>query len=142
MCEYLNFSGTSTVLDQHVLSTYYRNPVKGIINTTIAIPQGELSLVSALDAILFSLLTKSIIGIAEIILSMQEGFQNMPRLWGSEVRPPGKVNNFSDGVKEGAKGYVLSYYDTIKGVFMEPVKGAKKEVRFQHFCTKLLLSSY
>jgi hypothetical protein len=57
------------------------NPPKGIINTTTAIPRG----------------------VHNILVSLHEGFQNLPKAYGSEVRPAGKVSGFKDGVREGAK---------------------------------------
>lgn len=56
-------------------------PVKGITHTTTAIPKG----------------------VWKIVTSVQEGFHNMPKMYGSEVREPGKVKDFKSGVIEGGK---------------------------------------
>jgi len=39
----------------------------------------------------------------KIFISVHEGFQNAPKLYGSEVRQPGKVDDFSSGLKEAGK---------------------------------------
>lgn len=57
------------------------SPVKGIIHTTTAIPKGVMRIVS----------------------SIHEGFDNMPKLYGSDVRKPGKVTDLSSGIREGGK---------------------------------------
>ena len=36
-------------------------------------------------------------------MSVQEGMHNVPKLYGSEVRPQGPVTNFKSGVKEAGK---------------------------------------
>lgn len=81
-----------------------------------------------------------------IVSSVHEGFQNVPKLYGSDVREPGKVTNFSSGVREAGKvrqlvpsastmltcwrqGFFYGYYDGITGLVREPIQGAKKEVR-------------
>ena len=42
-------------------------------------------------------------GIANIVGSVQEGFYNMPKLYGSEVRPVGPITDFKSGMREGGK---------------------------------------
>jgi hypothetical protein len=39
----------------------------------------------------------------EIIGALQEVFQRLPEAYGSNVRRTGKINDFSSGVREGAK---------------------------------------
>jgi hypothetical protein len=39
----------------------------------------------------------------EIVGALQEGFQRIPEAYGSNVRLTGKINDFSSGVREGAK---------------------------------------
>ncbi|KAG8861244.1 hypothetical protein FRB96_003194 [Tulasnella sp. 330] len=90
-------------LDDHEL--LYWDPAKGVIDTATAIPRG----------------------IIDIVGSVQEGFQNAPKLYGSTVRSPGPVTDFKSGVKEAAKGFFYGYYDGITGLVTEPVKGAQKE---------------
>lgn len=38
-----------------------------------------------------------------IVASVHEGFYNAPKLYGSNVRKPGKVTDFTSGVKEAGK---------------------------------------
>ncbi|KAK0185950.1 UDP-Glycosyltransferase/glycogen phosphorylase [Armillaria mellea] len=81
------------------------SPISGIVQTTTAIPQGVM----------------------KIVTNIQDGFQNMPKLYGSEVREPGKVTDFKSGLKEAGKGFVYGYYDGITGLVREPIKGAQKD---------------
>lgn len=69
------------------------------------------------------------LGVFAILGSLHDGLQKAPRIWGSEVRATRKINNFSDGLKAGARGYWYGWYDGLKGVVMSPVKGAKEDVR-------------
>lgn len=39
----------------------------------------------------------------KIVTNIQDGFQNMPKLYGSQVREPGKVTDFQSGLKEAGK---------------------------------------
>ncbi|KAF9464545.1 glycosyltransferase family 1 protein [Collybia nuda] len=87
------------------IAEIFYSPVQGIINTTTAIPRG----------------------VVKIVVSVHEGFHNAPKLYGSEVRKPGKVTDFKSGVKEAGKGLFYGYYDGITGLVREPVEGAKKE---------------
>ncbi|KAJ4479995.1 glycosyltransferase family 1 protein [Lentinula aciculospora] len=86
------------------IAEIFYSPVKGIIHTTTAIPEGVMKIVS----------------------SVHEGFHNMPKLYGSDVRQPGKVTDFSTGVKEAGKGLFYGYYDGITGLVREPWQGAQK----------------
>ena len=36
-------------------------------------------------------------------MSVHQGFHNAPKLYGSEVREPGKVKGFKSGLKEAGK---------------------------------------
>ena len=47
--------------------------------------------------------SRPLIGIMKIVFSVHEGFQNVPQLYGSKVRKPGKVTGFTSGLKEGGK---------------------------------------
>jgi hypothetical protein len=42
-------------------------------------------------------------GVIDIVTSVHEGMSNVPRLYGSEVRQPGKVTDFVSGIKEAGK---------------------------------------
>jgi hypothetical protein len=46
-----------------------------------------------------------------IVSSVHEGFHNVPKLYGSEVREPAKVTSFGSGMKEaGKESYLLRTY--------------------------------
>lgn len=49
----------------------------------------------------------------------------MPGLMGAQMRRRGKVDSFSSGVEEGAKGMAYGLYDGITGLVTEPLRGAK-----------------
>ncbi|PBK83146.1 glycosyltransferase family 1 protein [Armillaria gallica] len=83
----------------------FYSPVSGIIQTATALPQGAM----------------------RIVTSIHDGFQNAPKLYGSQIREPGKVTNFSSGLKEAGKGFVYGWYDGVTGLVREPIKGAQKD---------------
>ncbi|KAK0458622.1 UDP-Glycosyltransferase/glycogen phosphorylase [Desarmillaria tabescens] len=87
------------------IAKIFYSPVSGIVQTTTAIPQGVM----------------------KIVTNIHDGFHNMPKLYGSEVREPGKVSDFQSGLKEAGKGFVYGYYDGITGLVREPIKGAQKD---------------
>lgn len=43
------------------------------------------------------------LGILKMITSVHEGFHNVPRLYGSDVREHERVSDFSSGVKAGGR---------------------------------------
>jgi hypothetical protein len=53
-------------------------------------------------------------GVMDIVQSIHEGFHNMPKLYGSEVREHGKVTNFTSGLKEGGKVSELRCEPTLR----------------------------
>ncbi|KZV64473.1 glycosyltransferase family 1 protein [Peniophora sp. CONT] len=87
------------------IAQIFYNPKKGIINTAVAIPKGVM----------------------KIVVSIHEGFVNMPALYGSEVRDTGEITGFQSGVKKAGKDFFYGYYDGITGLVKEPMQGAKKE---------------
>jgi hypothetical protein len=42
-------------------------------------------------------------GILDIFMSVQEGMHNLPKLYGSEVRPQGPVTDVKSGFKEAGR---------------------------------------
>lgn len=87
-----------------LLIDHLSSPVKGIINTTIAIPSGMSQdchrLFDFRGGLTFTIHPS---GIVHILDSMHEGLHNTPKLYGSDVRNKGKVTDFKSGVKEGGK---------------------------------------
>ncbi|PVF99017.1 UDP-Glycosyltransferase/glycogen phosphorylase [Serendipita vermifera] len=80
-------------------------PKKGMINTTVAIPRSVL----------------------HILDSFTEGLYNTPSLWGSHVREPGRMKDFSSGMKEGGKAFLFGLSDGITGLWTEPAEGFKQK---------------
>lgn len=69
----------------------------------------------------------------DLVGQIQEGFDNVPGYFGSDVRRRGKVDNLRSGVKEGAKGFAYGLADGLTGLVTEPVKGAKEGVSLDSF---------
>jgi hypothetical protein len=67
-------------------------------------------------------------GMLDIVTSIWEGFENVPRLMGGGVRPHGKVTDFGSGMKEAGKGLFFGIYDGVTGLVTEPMRGGKAEV--------------
>jgi hypothetical protein len=42
-------------------------------------------------------------GVFGIVSNVYQGFQNVPKVYGSEVREPGKVKDFKSGMREAGK---------------------------------------
>lgn len=57
-----------------------------------------------------------------------DGFENGPRLIGSEVREMGKVDGILSGTYQGLAGAFTGLYDGFTGLVTEPMKGHKEEV--------------
>ncbi|KAG8896572.1 hypothetical protein FRB99_008829 [Tulasnella sp. 403] len=88
-----------------IFERIFSNPTKGIVNAMAAIPRG----------------------CAKIFESAYEGFRNMPKLYGSDVREVGPVRDFRSGLREGGKGFAYGIYDGITGLVTEPIRGAREE---------------
>jgi len=81
------------------IAQIFTNPVDGIIKTTTAIPRGR----SHADPVMCCVDFNPISGIMNIVSAVHEGFHNVPKLYGSDVREPGKVTDFGSGMKEAGK---------------------------------------
>lgn len=95
-----------TVLHQYKgLAQIFTDPVKGIVNSTTALPKGA-----------FKILTHT-----------YEGFNNLPALYGSSVRPQKNVTGFGTGLIEGGKALFWGVSDGVTGLITEPYRGAKED---------------
>ncbi|XXH02475.1 hypothetical protein Hte_008851 [Hypoxylon texense] len=56
-----------------------------------------------------------------------EGFRNIPRLYGEEVRDFGIIADWKPGTAAGAKAVVYGVVDGVSDVFVLPYKGAQQE---------------
>lgn len=89
---------------------------KGVINTFYGIPKGAIGLLG----------------------DLYDGFEHGPRMIGSEVREPGKVNGVLSGTYQGVKGLFTGLYDGFTGLVKEPMAGHRKEVSLaasQSYCS-------
>ncbi|KAI1451287.1 glycosyltransferase family 1 protein [Annulohypoxylon moriforme] len=66
-------------------------------------------------------------GIVSIPYAFTEGFRNIPRLYGEEVRDLGPIDDWKSGTAAGAKVVVYGIVDGISDVFVLPYKGAQQE---------------
>ncbi|EJD52863.1 UDP-Glycosyltransferase/glycogen phosphorylase [Auricularia subglabra TFB-10046 SS5] len=90
---------------QASIARVFHSPVDAVVNTSVAIPRG---LVMIFD-------------------SFNEGFRNMPTLWGTEIRRAGKVTGWKSGMVEGGKEFFWGFADGIGGLVLEPYRRTKKE---------------
>ncbi|KAJ4358224.1 uncharacterized protein N0V89_002804 [Didymosphaeria variabile] len=60
-------------------------------------------------------------------MNVAQGFHNVPKLYGGDVRQVDKVTNLQSGLKVAAKQFGFGLYDGIAGLALDPYKGAKKE---------------
>lgn len=58
---------------------------------------------------------------------LYEGFDNVPKIMGSDIRHHGRVDSLSSGIKEGGLGLFYGVMDGITGLVTEPYVGAKQE---------------
>lgn len=63
-------------------------------------------------------------GAVSIPLAFTEGWRNMPKLYGANVRDYGEVRDWKSGAVIGGKATVFGIYDAITGVFILPYQGA------------------
>lgn len=47
-------------------------------------------------------------GVMKIVTSIHEGLQNAPKLYGSDVRETGKVDDFGSGLKKAGKESLIA----------------------------------
>jgi hypothetical protein len=57
-----------------------------------------------------------------------DGLEHGPKMLGSTVREPGKVDGVLSGTYQGVKGLFTGIYDGFSGLVIEPMEGHKKEV--------------
>ncbi|CAE6468716.1 unnamed protein product [Rhizoctonia solani] len=61
-----------------------------------------------------------------ILEGLHHGLNNAPKIYGGQVREPGKITGFRSGVREGRKSMVMGFYDGLTDIVREPVDGFKK----------------
>ncbi|KAI7205553.1 hypothetical protein D0869_01373 [Hortaea werneckii] len=71
----------------------------------------------------FTSYTKGVL--VDLPLATAEGFRNMPRLWGDEVKDYGKVTDWKSGGVTAGKSLVLGIGQGFRDMAMEPVKGGR-----------------
>ncbi|KAI0914163.1 putative sterol glucosyltransferase [Ustulina deusta] len=65
--------------------------------------------------------------VVTIPYAFTEGFRNMPRLYGEDVRDIGTIRDWKSGTAAGAKVFAYGIADGISDFFMLPYKGAQQE---------------
>lgn len=66
-------------------------------------------------------------GLVAIPYAFTEGFRNIPRLYGEEVRDLGTINDWKSGVSAGAKVVIYGVADGVSDIFVLPYKGAQQD---------------
>ncbi|KAG9051113.1 hypothetical protein FS837_011959 [Tulasnella sp. UAMH 9824] len=94
---------TLTHLNMGVAEIFYKKT--GIISAATAFPRGMVKLVD----------------------SVQEGFQNVPTMYGTNIRRVGKIHDWKSGFIEGGKSFLYGWYDGITGLVTEPIRGHEQE---------------
>jgi hypothetical protein len=73
-------------------------------------------------------LLKSYIGsLVSIPYAFTEGFRNIPRLYGEDIRDIVKIRDWKSGIVSGAIVVVFGVVDSVTGVFVLPYKGAQQQ---------------
>ncbi|ELU40833.1 UDPGT domain-containing protein [Rhizoctonia solani AG-1 IA] len=65
-------------------------------------------------------------GATNTLKGTADGFTNLPKLYGGQVRETKKVNGIGSGVVEGTKSLLFGAYDGVNDFFREPVRGYKE----------------
>ena len=65
--------------------------------------------------------------LVDMPLATAEGFHNMPRLWGSEVRDYGKVTDWKSGGVVAGRSLIEGVSDGFRDMVMEPKRGGQEE---------------
>ncbi|KAL0933992.1 Sterol 3-beta-glucosyltransferase UGT80B1-like protein 1 [Colletotrichum truncatum] len=66
-------------------------------------------------------------GIVAVPYAFAEGFRNIPRLYGEEVRDLGAIRDWKSGTIVGAKATFFGVVDGVSDLFVLPYKGAQKD---------------
>lgn len=63
----------------------------------------------------------------DFTMNLSRGFGNVPKLYGDEtVRPAEKVDGVVSGLEAAGKGFGLSLWDGVTGLYTQPAKGAEE----------------
>ncbi|KAI2881618.1 CAZyme family GT1 [Aspergillus niger] len=65
--------------------------------------------------------------VVDIPYAAAEGFRQVPRLYGEEPKQYGTVRDWKSGATMGGKNFVDGMTDGFKGLFTQPIKGAREE---------------
>ncbi|KLT46416.1 UDP-Glycosyltransferase/glycogen phosphorylase [Cutaneotrichosporon oleaginosum] len=66
-------------------------------------------------------------GGGEVTNAMYQGFDNLPGMMGTRVRPRAHVTGFGQGLWEGSKGLVHGLMDGVTGLVTEPMDGYQRD---------------
>ncbi|KAL9617199.1 MAG: hypothetical protein Q9160_008004 [Pyrenula sp. 1 TL-2023] len=77
-------------------------------------------------------------GMVDVPLALAEGFRNVPRLWGEDVKDQEEITGWKSGATVAGKSLVHGFYDGVGGSFYKPYKGARNEgiIGFAKGCAK------
>lgn len=64
----------------------------------------------------------------DVLTEVHQGFENLPGMMGSRVRPQRRVSTWQEGLVEGVAGLGYGLMDGITGLVTEPMDGARRGV--------------
>ncbi|KAJ1311934.1 hypothetical protein OPQ81_010394 [Rhizoctonia solani] len=112
----------------HVAAT---DPVSGTLSPAMKIfndlGRGVSKLPTRPDKGMAQIVAAGTFGAQTTLQGASEGFANLPKLYGGQVRERKKVNGVGSGMVEGTKSLLYGAYDGINDLFMEPVRGYKEK---------------
>lgn len=107
------------------------NPVTGAISPAMKVlndfGRGVAKLPTRPDKGVAQILAAGTLGAQSTLQGATQGFANIPKLVGGEVRERKKVTGVGSGLVEGTKSLLFGAYDGVNDLFQEPVKGYKEK---------------
>lgn len=65
--------------------------------------------------------------LVDVPLATAEGLRNVPALYGDKIRDHGTVTDWKSGAMVGGKAFMYGVGEGLTDIFVEPIKGGKKE---------------
>ncbi|CAE6356862.1 unnamed protein product [Rhizoctonia solani] len=106
------------------------DPVSGTLSPAMKIlgdfGRGVSKLPTRPDKGVAQIIGAGTLGATNTLKGTADGFTNLPKLYGGQVRETKKVNGIGSGVVEGTKSLLFGAYDGVNDFFREPVRGYKE----------------
>ncbi|CAE6371372.1 unnamed protein product [Rhizoctonia solani] len=106
------------------------DPVSGTLSPAMKLlgdfGRGVSKLPTRPDKGLAQIVVAGTLGATSTLKGTADGFANLPKLYGGQMRERKKVNGVGSGMVEGTKSLLFGAYDGVNDLFREPVRGYKK----------------